>query len=99
MRWTKTMIRSKKILNAAKNQDCTLRLDGCTFDSEQTIAAHVGVRRGMAIKCGDNMVVFACANCHSQIDGANRKKLALDILRAVEETQEILINKELMVVA
>lgn len=92
------LARSKKILASARGQDCTLRLDGCSFNPEETIAAHVGIRRGMAIKCGDNMVVFGCGSCHSQIDGANRKKLALDILRAVEETQEILMSLELMTV-
>lgn len=92
------LARSKKILASAQGQECTLRLDGCSFNPEETIAAHVGVRRGMAIKCGDNMIAFGCNCCHSQIDGANRKKLALDILRAVEETQEILISLGLMVI-
>ncbi len=91
------LARSKEVLKFAKGQDCTLRLNGCSFNPEETVAAHVGVRRGMSLKCGDNMVVFACNNCHAQIDGVNRKNLALDILRAVEETQEILINSELMV--
>lgn len=94
-----TLARSKKILKSAKGEDCTLRLVGiCNFNPETTVAAHVGVRRGMAIKCGDNMVVYACSRCHSAIDSAGRDQYASDKLRAIEETQEKLIEKGLLVV-
>ncbi len=94
-----TLARSKKILKSAKGEDCTLRLVGiCNFNPETTVAAHVGVRRGMAIKCGDNMVVYACSSCHSAIDSAGRDQYASDKLRAIEETQEKLIEKGLLVV-
>jgi Fe-S oxidoreductase len=94
-----TLARSKKIMKSAKGEDCTLRLVGiCNFNPETTVAAHVGVRRGMAIKCGDNMVVYACSSCHSAIDSAGRDQYASDKLRAIEETQEKLIEKGLLVV-
>lgn len=94
-----TLARSKKIMKSAKGEDCTLRLVGiCNFNPETTIAAHVGVRRGMAIKCGDNMVAYACSSCHAAIDSAGREEYAADKLRAIEETQEKLIEKGLLVV-
>ena len=62
-----TLSRSKDY-DSAKGEDCTLRLVGiCNFKSETTIAAHIGRRRGMGIKCGDNMVVYACGDCHSGV--------------------------------
>ena len=95
-----TLARSKKILNSARGEDCALRLIGiCNFNPETTVAAHVGYRRGMAIKCGDNMVVYACSNCHQAIDSAGREDYAADKVRALEETQEKLIEKGLMVIA
>jgi len=90
------MLKSKKIRNSAKNEDCTLRLDGCNFNPETTVLAHIGSNRGMGYKCGDNMTVYACSHCHTKIDGAERKELANDVLRALEETQQILINKGLL---
>lgn len=92
-----TLARSKKIMNSARGEDCTLRLVGiCNFNPETTVAAHVGVRRGMGIKCGDNMIVYACSNCHAAIDSSGREEYACDKLRALEETQEKLIDKGLI---
>ncbi|MDW6094035.1 nuclease domain-containing protein [Vibrio rhizosphaerae] len=85
-------------MKAAKGQGCTLRLSGiCNFNPETTVACHIGKIRGMALKCGDNMVVFACNNCHDVIDGRVNHgipdgELAQDKLRALEETQRILID-------
>jgi len=90
--------RSKKIKDSARGQECSLRLPGCSFDTEQTIFAHVGSDRGMGFKCGDNMGVYACLPCHNSIDGHLRKTFANDILRALEETQSKLIQQELLVV-
>lgn len=93
-----SLARSKKIMAAANGQDCTLRLVGvCNFNPDTTVAAHVGIRRGMACKAGDNMVVFACYDCHNAIE-SNRTMYSEDKLRALEETQEILIDKGLMVI-
>ena len=90
------LVRSQKILDSAKGQDCTLRLDGCTFNNEQTVYCHVGSAGGWAMKCGDNMGVYACYSCHTAIDGRFRKDFAGDILRAVEETQQILFDLGLL---
>ncbi|CAK1923863.1 DUF1364 domain-containing protein [Vibrio crassostreae] len=90
-------VESTKIRNSAKGQDCTLRLVGvCNFNSETTILAHVGYGGGWATKCGDNMAVYACSDCHSEIDRKGRGEYADDKLRAVEETQQVLIDKDLL---
>ena len=84
---------------SAKGEDCTLRLIGiCNFNPETTVAAHIGISGGMALKCGDNMVVYACSDCHSEIDSKGRQAHAYDKLRALEETQQRLINKGIMTI-
>ncbi|EGR2446727.1 nuclease domain-containing protein [Vibrio cholerae] len=95
-----SLVRSKKIMQSARGKQCTLHLVGiCNFNPETTVAAHVGVRRGMGIKCGDNMVVYACSACHAEIDSSGRESYAADKLRAVEETQEILVEEGLFTFA
>jgi len=90
-------IESTKIRKAAKGKDCTLRLVGiCNFNSETTILAHIGFDSGWATKCSDNIAVFACSNCHAEIDNQGRRAHAADKLRALEETQQILIDKGLL---
>lgn len=86
------LVRSKKIMKLARGQDCTLRLPGCNHNPETTVACHIGIRRGMGIKCGDNMVVFACSDCHRAIDSHGREAFAYDKLRGVEDTQQIIID-------
>lgn len=90
--------RSKKITDSARGENCTMRLPGiCNFNPETVVFAHVGRRRGTGIKCGDNFGVYACSACHTKIDKDPKSKNADDILRALEETQEKLIDKGLMV--
>lgn len=90
---------SKKIRNSARGQECTLRLIGiCNFDPSTTVLAHIGWDSGVATKCGDNMAVFACSNCHAEIDSKARSAYADDKLRAVEETQQVWIDAGLMIV-
>ena len=94
-----TLARSKKIMASAKGEHCTLRLNGiCNFNPETTVCAHIGRRRGMGIKAGDNMVVYACSSCHAEIDSYHKSKYSDDLLRGLEETQEHLIDKGLMVI-
>ena len=91
------MIRSKKIKDSARDEDCSLRLVGvCNYNHYTTILAHVGRSRGMGIKCDDSFALYSCSSCHSAIDGADRSELALDILRGLEETQKKLFDKGLL---
>lgn len=92
-----TLARSKKIMNSAKGEDCTLRLVGiCNFNPETTVAAHVGRVRGVGIKCSDICVVYACSECHREIDSHGRAEYADDVNRAWEETLNKLFEKGLI---
>lgn len=96
------MIKSQKIRDSARGEDCTLRLGVCS-SNETVVFCHIGKQRGMGIKCGDNMGIFCCSNCHDQIDGRvksafSKHELSTEKLRAIEETQDILIDKGLLVV-
>jgi len=94
-------VESKKIRAAARGQDCTVRLPGvCNFNPETTVLAHLPCgQRGTGIKSPDNLAVFACAACHDAIDGRVRAEIDWkDMLRALAETQLILIDKGIMVI-
>ncbi|CAM0103337.1 hypothetical protein PODOV084v1_p0035 [Vibrio phage 340E47.2] len=100
-----TLARSKKLQASARGQDCALRLIGtCNGNPETVVLCHIGKVRGMACKAGDNMAIFACSACHDAIDGRAKydkelnPNLAEDFLRALEETQQIHIDNELMVI-
>lgn len=93
-------VRSKKIMNSAKGEDCALRLPGvCNFNPETTVAAHIGRVRGMGHKCSDICIVYACSDCHREIDSHGRAEYADDVNRAWEETLNKLMDKKLVVVA
>lgn len=94
-------IRSKKILQAAKGQDCQVRLDNiCNFNPETTIPAHIGSGGGMGGKVSDIHIAFCCSSCHDEIDRRTRKmdaeKAELYGWHGVQRTQEILCSMELI---
>jgi hypothetical protein len=97
------LARSKKITDSAKGQDCSVRLPGiCNGNNETVVFAHIGKRRGMAIKCADYFGVYACSACHDEIDRRTRhmdpQDLKADLLAALEETQERLFDAELLMI-
>lgn len=80
-----------KLRKSARNQDCTLRLDGCNFNPETTVLAHIRMNRfcGVAMKPPDYMSCFACSSCHDKIDGRVKSDTVYkDILRAHFETMQ-----------
>ena len=68
----------------AKDQDCTLMLDGCQGDTETVVLCHV--RRngwgGMSIKPKDFLAFFGCVYCHFN----EAQATDADLLRAVGNT-------------
>ena len=95
------MIKSKKIRESARGEDCTLRLGNCS-SNETVVLCHIGRRRGMGMKCSDTFSIYACAACHDVIDGRvktefSKHELSTEKLRSIEETQELLIEKGLLV--
>lgn len=94
--------RSKKILDSAKGEQCTLRIPGvCSCNPTETIAAHINtIFRGMGVKSHDIHIVYACSRCHDWLDGRLRSNIELnkeaEVLRALIETQHKLIQKALL---
>lgn len=87
---------SKKIRNAARGQNCTLRLSECNFNPETTVLAHLpNGFKGMGMKGLDTVAVFACSSCHDEIDGRVHNVGPIDwrdVTRALAETHAILIS-------
>lgn len=94
------MAKQTKIRNSARGEDCSLRLGHCS-SPETVILAHIGKHRGMGMKCADYFAVYACHRCHDVIDGRVKSHLeadeiAVEKLRALEETQGKLFEKGLL---
>jgi hypothetical protein len=61
-----------KLTELARNAPCLVRLPGCNFNPETTVAAHfrdVSIGAGMGIKPHDIFSAHACNACHDVIDG------------------------------
>lgn len=63
--------RSKKYRDAARGQNCTMRLPGCRNETETVVLAHRN-GAGMGIKASDHDAADMCQHCHDVYDG--RKK-------------------------
>lgn len=57
--------RSTPIRNAARGQDCTLRLAVCNFDPDTTVLCHsnfLADGKGMGLKAPDTAAAFGCSD-------------------------------------
>jgi hypothetical protein len=65
------MIRSKKIRDSAKGEECTLKSPGaCNYDAETTVLCHFTLHNGGSAKLnGDLSAGYGCSGCHDAIDG------------------------------
>jgi hypothetical protein len=64
--------RNKKILKAAKGEDCLARFPGCPNNTETTVFCHLNeswAGKGMGIKADDCAGFFGCSYCHDIYDG------------------------------
>lgn len=79
---------SRAIRQSARDKVCTLRLHGCLPGSETVVLAHIrGPWSGIAQKPHDFLALYACDNCHSQLDGrAGERPDGWDVVRAHAET-------------
>jgi len=95
-------LRSKKIRDSAKGEDCTLRLSpNCTDEWGAVVLCHVGKLSGTSAKCHDTFAVYGCNYCHDIIDSRVKTdiakgQIAREKLRALEETQSKFIQKNLI---
>lgn len=63
-----TTWKSKKYRDAARGQQCTMRLPGvCNGDPETTVLAHRN-GAGMGMKAPDHDAADVCSNCHRCLD-------------------------------
>lgn len=95
------LIRSKKILAAAKGMPCTLRFPGhCNHNPETTVSAHIrDQHKGMGIKASDYSIVFACSDCHFALDQGQMGDDALwYVVRGLQETWGLLIARGIIIV-
>lgn len=65
------MIRSSKILKAARGEQCTLQIVGvCNGNPETVVFCHFpDESHGMGLKADDICGGFGCSACHDMIDG------------------------------
>ena len=69
------MSHQSKITKSARGKECQLRLPMvCTFNDEQTVAAHIRIAGtcGIASKPSDLLTIRACDACHAVVDGRAR---------------------------
>jgi len=102
-------IRSRKVLNSARDQTCTARFPGiCNGNSETTVWAHLNgaaFGKGMGIKAHDVLGFHSCSECHRYLDvGHGTKPILSDaellrcLIGAVTETWVRLINAGIVIV-
>lgn len=63
--------RSKKYRDAARGQNCTMRLPGCKNKTETVVLAHRN-GAGMGTKASDYDAADMCAYCHDHYDGRRK---------------------------
>ena len=98
----KKPIRSKKLRDSARGQQCTVNIAGvCSYNDEQTILAHYNFEGGTTGgKSSDTSAGFCCYECHHELD--NNKLSSDDALfykaRSMVRTMKIWIYDGLVVV-
>jgi hypothetical protein len=106
-------IRSKKLRQSAKGEDCTFQIPGvCNGNPETTGLCHLpDESHGMGRKSDDHCSAYGCSDCHDVIDGRVKFKpgdpktfavISVDkefyMRRAMVRTQRRMIEKGLIVI-
>lgn len=96
-------IRSKKLRDSARGEQCTLRIPGvCCGDPETVVLCHLPYGgRGMGTKCPDTHAAYGCHACHDAIDGRDGYLVLPEerlecCLRGLAETQQRMVEKGLI---
>lgn len=86
-----------KLRQSARGQPCTLNFPYCNHDPETTVLAHLPSQvKGMGNKGDDWHAVFACSNCHHDLDNRVYTERDDTIQRALQRTQRIWFEMGLM---
>lgn len=99
--------RSRKVLDHARGQRCTLRFPFiCNGNPETVVSCHIrDDHKGMGIKASDSSIAFGCSSCHRYLDeefpkvspDSSEHRLGLmQIIRGLQRTLEILIADEVI---
>lgn len=92
-------LRSAKLRDAARGEECTLQIFGCCVGgTDTTVLAHLHDETfGRSQKADDTSAVFACYGCHNEIDGRTHKTVGEDLtwykLRALQRTIRRLVER------
>lgn len=105
MNFRREPIRSRKLLDSARGQPCTLEFTGiCNHDPETTVSAHIHDESfGKAMKADDTSTVHACLACHSFLDAGwpgkiSQALLRWHIIRAMQRTLRNRIERGIVVI-
>jgi len=92
------MSKQTKITKSAKGESCSIRVSPKCQDGETVVLCHLNSNyRGIGFKSPDIFGVYGCYHCHQELDaGLVEYK---DQLRALQETQMKLVDKELIKIA
>lgn len=94
-------MKSQKIRNAARGQECQVRLPSiCNGNPETTVFAHLN-GGGIGTKASDLHGCFACSDCHHWLDGGytkthSRDERDFEHLIAMKNTQLLLMRMGLI---
>ena len=88
-------MKSKKIMQSARNEACSLRVSPNCQDGETVVGCHLNTQfKGWGMKSPDIFIVYGCYHCHLLLDSSQVG--AEDQLRALFETQKKLLDKGLI---
>lgn len=88
-------MKSKKIRESARGEDCTLRVSPQCQDGETVVFCHLNTPfKGVGIKSPDLFGIYGCFFCHQLLDSS--KVDYQDQQRALFETQYKLYQKGLI---
>lgn len=99
-------IRSRKLLDSAKGQPCTLEFVGvCNHDAATTVSCHVRDELfGMSQKADDTSTVHGCSACHMYMDqggwvgSISQTVLLRHVLRAMQRTLRNRVERGIIVI-
>jgi hypothetical protein len=82
----------------AIGRECQIRLAGCTGGPCCLCHWRQQGISGLGMKSPDIFGAWGCANCHSQVDTADRDDYALrlDFAKAVFRTQNVLVKEGIL---
>lgn len=63
-------MKSKKITESARGEDCTINIAGvCNYNPETVVFCHINFEGGaMGMKSSDVSGAYGCSDCHDAID-------------------------------